>query len=216
MDLKQYLTSLFNTALDRGQDWIDSEFGKLLDIEYEKHGYEMLHVLKDVIINPNTDDWCVEMSLVFYTYLARSEYKLEIINILYEILIKHENYIYAGGAAMSLLSLKSINLLEQSLEIVQEEKRKQQILSALLRHAAGDGKYKFGLNQVLNVIITLNQNSMNNMIEQSKTDPDVIEATITMLNSKYVTKLQRQNVLNLLEKNMLEKDFNSMLSKVVT
>ena len=74
-ELKQYLTSLFNGALKRGTDWIEHDFCKLLDIEYEKHGYKMLDVLKKVIINPEVEDWCFEDAIAFYIDIAGREHR---------------------------------------------------------------------------------------------------------------------------------------------
>ena len=67
----------------------------VLDAEYEKHGYPMLEILLDVIIDTKTEDWCVEGALPFYTSLAQREHAKEIGDILYEILIKHKKRFYA-------------------------------------------------------------------------------------------------------------------------
>ena len=209
MDLKQYLTSLFNCALDRGMDWVESDFSDILDVLYEKHGYEMLHVLKDVIINPNTDDWCVEIACAFYTDVAQRKHRDKISDILYEIVLKHENWIHAGCAAGSLLYLNRIKDLEHALNIVTEEKRKYQIMYALLHHAVAGEGYRFGLNHVIDLVLTADEFHLNHVLNQTRQTSELIvfDAVVKMLNSKYISNSQTEKVLSLLKENLTKKQF---------
>ena len=159
-ELKPYLKSLFNGALDRGMDWVEGDFSIILDKEYERHGYPMLNTLKEVIIDPNTDDWCVEIACAFYNDLAQRKYKEEIRDILYEILIKHKNWIYAGVAARSLLYLNDVEKLELAFKTINEKKRKERVLRYLLYYIVQDIRRQFAINQITDLVATADEKWM--------------------------------------------------------
>ena len=134
---------------------------------------------------------------------------------MYKILIKHKNWIYAGEAATSLLYLNRIKDLEYALKTIKEEKRRQEILHALLYNVVRDIKYGFAINQIIDLVITADEKWMPHVLRKIQKDSETItlELLRVMLDSKYVSSRQKQKVLNILSSNLTGKQYTLVMVK---